>query len=1585
MNGSVSSMSANPFALALRYATAPYAQGTATVELPLGPAQSGTSVVLPYNFGAFQSQYGVQANEIVASYILTLKADQLSGPALIEIDYVGRAGTGTLRLVVPAGSLGGTSFALAPLPQDQQLILLKVTERPAPSATEPSGPQKWGITVLLGNAARLLWVLSGESQLLAATARDVKAQHHLATARKGSLDRIGQSLGVPRLLPTPYRLDFDPDTVALYHFDDAIAPVLDATHDFPGINVGALRGVPGKFGKGCQVTTSGGVVIPDALAFAVDPSIGFTVEMFVNLAAPPGAQETVVFAVKRPRFDQSDSPGWSLALEPTAAGHDLALTLTDSAAIVVRAAAANVTLPAGWSHVAGIINPTTRQALVVLNGTQVGAAALGALGMCETGANIGLGADLNGVAHLNGSLDEVRFSKVARTDFSTVLGPGGRPYTVDAATIALYHFEETDDWIDEDRGLHFAINSGAQRGVPARFGNGLRFFGDPLPRARCPAERDFQNKLKSGAWDRTAGGASLLIGPYARFGYRQGAISQLGLDGVLHPVLVNDGVANAGGLVTTACYGFTPDDPTNSNDPSQTITKFQAAGRSVQEAIDYFGEWHGLGSAFFTAQYAAHGITTTHETCPRAPATPTSVTVAASADFFFDASTSFTVEAFVRPDLVLDDYARAVAACRSSALRSGEVNPGEAGWALCVGTYRSIPNNVRWVVGDATGALVTIDANVNLAADGAFHHVAGVVNRDVGVALLFIDGVEVQQAPLGMLFATSIGGPVVFGNCPDLSAPYAGMLDEIRISRVARRSFQPVLGEADDRYRQRLAIFQPWRLPAVPAVRRAVQALTLSDPSRTDVTGLLLGNDPIPAGLLQFDVDETDSARFCASRWLRLIPQRLAPGQSIAADGTIPAVEPDASALRPLAANSPALLSEADGANYSFSSPQSRLMVLATAQALEKIAAWLAVVAPGATLGIQSAYVPAAPGAGLTTNDNLGRALTLVLNTAVPGLDLGVLGALAFELGIDYSAFQNSGGASALRLVVAPQADLELVVTGPNPGLDPDHRQVAVLNQPLTISINRPKPATGQAPQLDWNVLPCEKAAGILSATGTDRTVMNFVGMALGRATIQVRYTLNDGTTVLIGSLPILIAPESLEGCDVLGGDGAANVTEASESGLPDSDFRTDYLVTSNDPRVDYAPAPPSNLMQLPLETALLKLAVLTAREPGAPRITVQSAYNPTADNLQAVGRGMVVFPSSANLTAARLGALAFVAGFSYIERRRYPPSVYLSVPEGDRFQIVRGPLKRLWANARISGRGELMATEFDAAGPPDPGFNRSTLQPFTDPRASFASSVSNLVQPTFATAATALLNDLAADGIVGALQVIGGFVANDRSLLGVGRAWLVRHSVVAADRLSGYALQAGFGFVQHRTNDPGGPAVYLAAYPAGGAPVSLVAPVDPNSNYMNVYVDTLIELGIRPQLGVKGRLDWSVQPACPAAVTLSSALPEPRDKPGINEKVFTGIAAGAVAAVATFSLRDSSEPYQFRVVPSALPGSGAPAPRLSKDQYDDLLNFLVAYHPVGVEAVTAGLRAFVHGFRRPPRWDRLPPAATFVHYRVRP
>ena len=65
--------------------------------------------------------------------------------------------------------------------------------------------------------------------------------------------------------------------------------------------------------------------------------------------------------------------------------------------------------------------------------------------------------------------------------------------------------------------------------------------------------------------------------------------------------------------------------------------------------------------------------------------------------------------------------------------------------------------------------------------------------------------------------------------------------------------------------------------------------------------------------------------------------------------------------------DSPALLSEPDGANYTFATPQSRLMVLATARALERLATRLAAVAPAARLRILTAYAPAAPRRRATT------------------------------------------------------------------------------------------------------------------------------------------------------------------------------------------------------------------------------------------------------------------------------------------------------------------------------------------------------------------------------------------------------------------------------------------------------------------------------------------------------------------------------------------------------------------------------------------------------------------------------------------
>ncbi len=836
------------------------------------------------------------------------------------------------------------------------------------------------------------------------------------------------------------------------------------------------------------------------------------------------------------------------------------------------------------------------------------------------------------------------------------------------------------------------------------------------------------------------------------------------------------------------------------------------------------------------------------------------------------------------------------------------------------------------------------------------------MDRNNAVALLFVDGREVAQAPLNGLGVIGTTSDIMLGNNPALDAPYAGLLDEVRLSHAARRHFYPVLGESDERYRQRLAIYRPWRLPTITTLQRGVRALSLPGATATDVapiaTHLLLSDGPLP-DMGQLDVLETDSTRFCASRQLRIVPSTLAPGQSIAADGTSPADE--LATVGSIPFHFEALLRHDDAPGLVFPSEFGRWMVLAAARALEELTKRLLVVAPNTQIVVQLAWNPFS-----TDLHGQGRALDLSLATQDPRVDIGLLGALAHEIGIAFVHYDFNFDGPFLRVTVAPGPDLDVV--GPD---------IAPLGQSITLTV--PRPALANPSLLASRILRCGPGNGTLTPlANSDIPTMQFTGTALGEVTIEVSYPLPDGT-FLLGVRQIMVAPQTLDGCEILSGDGRENVSEAEVSGAPDPDFRIEYLIRSDDARVDYA-SEAARRMQLPLEVALLKLADLVAAEPGSPRLTVLAAYDAATPTLQSVGRGLIVAPSpsATTPTAGRLGAIAYLAGFSYIERRRYPPSVYLSVPMGERFEIVRSPIERLWPNARMSGRGEFQATEFEAAGPPDANFNGGMLQPYTGTGVTFISGVSNAMQVTLATTLTALVAALQHDGIVGNLQVLMGFQPQANDLTSVGRALLMQHPTVSADRLAGYALQAGFGFVQHRPNTPAGPAVYAAAYAVRGQPLNIFTDND-------VILNSLSQVRIRPELPLAGQLDWCVTPCCPTDAVLSTALPDPSEPPGNTRKILHGTATGIITIIASFSLRDAAEPYQFLLVPRIMPGDGGTPtePRLTKDQYDDLLNFLEAYHPLGVEGIAQSIRRYVHGFHRPPRWDNLPTSATYPRYRV--
>jgi hypothetical protein len=1547
----------DPFALALRYLTDPYARGgfTQPLTIDLDPSTPGQYLVEGYSFDVFQARFGVQSSELAVSYVLTLQDDLGGGPRTIEVDHSG--GPNPAVVPIPDGALPGMSFVVPTPVAAGPLFVQAIREHPGPATGEPAGGQKWALTAVLGHVARLLWLLLNERQTVAAVAGDVAGQDHLLTARGASLDHLGQALGVPRQLPSPYRLDLDTHTLALYHLDDAVAPVLDTMHDNPGVNVGAQRGAIGKFGGACTVTPQGGLVVPDTSALEIGAGQSFTVEMFASLPAAVPAKPLAVFAVKRPKFDSSAGPGWFLGGTYVAAGSvRFTFSLTDRAGQVVEATTVDPQpLPASWFHVAGVLDRASGKAQLYLNGKVVATAAAAGLGVVANCADIGLGADRLGVSQLTGSLDEVRFSSVARADFSAVLGAQAKPYASDPGTIALYHLDETDDWVDEDRGLHYGINHGATRGVPARFGSGLRFDGDPLPRADSPSERAFQKLLVTGAWDKTAGSARVRVGPYARYGYKQGAISLPGLTPTVAPVMINDDPTvgpNARGMVTSAHAGFVP------TDLAKTIKAFTDAGHSVQEGIDFFGEWNGQPETFFTQQYALNKVTATHEPCPADPPRSSYVEIPASPGFSVGAKSGLTVEAVIKPVAMMEDYPRAVAATRSTGLRDDDPAANEAGWALAVGRFNGIPNNVRWVVGNAQGKRVAVSAGFGVA-DNAFHHVAGVIDRDGSAALLFVDGIEVAKEPLGALGAVDATGSLFLGNAPTFDAPFAGLIDEVRISDAPRRTFRPVLGEGDDRYRQRLAIFTPRRFANINTLRRGVRALSLPvsagspDPSR--LVRLLLENGPPPADG-QLDVLETDSQRFGATRCLRVIPARIERGQSIAADGSMPADL--TKALSPAPFHPEAIFRLADTPGLALASEAFRLVVLPAAKTLEYLAGRVLALDPKAVINVTTAWDATAD--ALQAN---GRLLTLTVTAADPRLDNAVLGALAHQAGAAFVWNRPQfffGTASSVRVAVAAGPELDL--TGP---------PFAPLGQSVTLTVARP--TLPDPSKLEWELVLCGTGGGKLVAQGASAT---FSGATTGAVIIQVRYPLARGA-YLRGAVRMVVAPQSLDGCDVLGGDGREGVAEATASGSPETDFQVSYLVRSADPSLDYA-SEAARRMQLPLENTLKALARLAAAEPGAPRVTVLAAYDPAASSLQSVGRGLVVAPSpAAKLTAARLGALAFQAGFAYTERRRYPPSVYVSVAQGDRFSIVNGPIERLWPNARVSGQGVLEPHEFVAAGPPDAGFTAAMVQPYTGAGVAFVTGISNAVQAGLASALNALVAALKNDGVVGTVQILAGFDPKATTLAGVGRAVQMRHPTLGTDRLAGYALQVGFGFVYHQPKAVGGPAVYASAYPNTGPPLNVAGPDD-------LLLNALTLVRIRPELTGAGQLDWGLAGPCGGNAILGTAPPDPAAT-GPPRKVLRVTRTGRLVLTAAFSIGDAAEPYQLLVRPTTSPSAdGPPEPRITKDQYDDLMNYLEAFLPVGVGAVAAGIRRYVHGFHRPARWDRLPAGQTYPRYRTK-
>ncbi|MGD0247105.1 MAG: LamG-like jellyroll fold domain-containing protein, partial [Streptosporangiaceae bacterium] len=636
----------------------------------------------------------------------------------------------------------------------------------------------------------------------------------------------------------------------------------------------------------------------------------------------------------------------------------------------------------------------------------------------------------------------------------------------------------------------------------------------------------------------------------------------------------------------------------------------------------------------------------------------TSISIADSPDFALAAGTQFTVEAIIKPDPKTTATGAVIA--KRSPLNTA---PG-VGWALTVGSFRGFDHNLRFSLSDGVNE-VELFADLDLG-DGVFHHVAGVVGSRPGppasaLALVYVDGVEVSRQILGSLGSLTSVGPVLIGYGQEsaggnlLDAQYVGLVDEVRISNVARESFSPVIGESDDHYRQRLIIFQRWLLPTPGALQSALN----------EIAGPVAG-DPNP-----FIVDETPDPLVMGTLPLRVLPAPLAPGTGIDAAGNQRTSE---AAAIGVVADEPDfdiawLCLHADQAGLDFGvANANRLMQLSVQLALDALADRL----NGMTgdLHVLEAYNPAAGDL-----HSVGRALLLAHDT-LAAADLAVQ---AYAAGFGWVLNTGTGQVH----VAQPRADIFRVTSLPSlppgppiplPGVlesgAPPQAPDVTEGQALGL-VAYPDQSTFADSQLTWSII----ATGSGAATLTPGNSPTLQATTAGDVSVHLEVTRRNHTRGGSRNVRIGLAAASMAAGDSIGRDGLRGVSEATAAGEPANDFSELYLqertddYTGQHANVSYGTDLANRRMQRITATALDQLLTLLAGVPGT--VSVVKAYDPTATGLLTQGRALWLTHSS--LTAAELAAAAFAAAFDYIRIDPGPPATV---------QVATGPGEQIGVDA---------------------------------------------------------------------------------------------------------------------------------------------------------------------------------------------------------------------------------------------------------------------------------------------------------------
>lgn len=428
-------MSAPSLELMTQLLTTPYRRGAETLDLALGAEADGWAEFAPYDFEEYRARYDAEPSGV--RYVLFSRSGGRAESFTVEIEYVFGDERGVASVQVAAGARAGASFVV-PLPEGADASLRLLRLRGVPAAANADA---FRVVALLGNIAKLAWVLGCEKDEIREHLRVVKRQRRVTQAAGPSLDRIGDDLRVPRFPAREY--SFDEQTLALYHFNDTPADggeVADAMKAFgraghPGTNQGAASGVKGRFGPGFRFpgpTASGAVSVPNHDDFNFTAERSFTVEAFVKSdAVEDAARPPRGLVAKMDAGGDGDAPpgtGWSLSL-----GHFRGIannprwSLADGTTRVDIYADVNVA-DGRFHHLAGALDRDAARARLFVDGEERASADLGALalGSLLNGEDVSIGRGEGEQFH--GVLDEVRFSNVARASFHPALGEGDEQY-----------------------------------------------------------------------------------------------------------------------------------------------------------------------------------------------------------------------------------------------------------------------------------------------------------------------------------------------------------------------------------------------------------------------------------------------------------------------------------------------------------------------------------------------------------------------------------------------------------------------------------------------------------------------------------------------------------------------------------------------------------------------------------------------------------------------------------------------------------------------------------------------------------------------------------------------------------------------------------------------------------------------------------------------------------------------------------------------------------------------------------------------------------------------------------------------------